>query len=71
MFDDCNLNSVSVEKILSSIPTYTSGSHILRMTIQSEAASKFGEITGTTPTSTSTVYVTYKGWSIRVNLKTV
>jgi len=69
MFNGCNLNSASVEKILTSIPTYTSGSRTLAMTIQSAAATKFGEITGTTPTSTSVVSVTYKGWTINVNLK--
>jgi len=69
MFYYCKLDAASVEKILTSIPTYSSGSRTLTMRIQSgAAATKFGEITGTTPSSTSAVSVKYKGWTISVNI---
>jgi hypothetical protein len=69
MFYNCKLDAASVEKILTSIPTYSSGLYPLTMRIQSgAAATKFGEITGTTPTSTSAVSVKYKGWTISVNI---
>jgi hypothetical protein len=46
MFFNCNLDAISVEKILTTIPTYTSGVHELTMTIQDSAVSKFSEIVG-------------------------
>jgi hypothetical protein len=67
MFGDCKLDSPSVERILATIPTYTSGSHVLQLGIQSSVASKFAEITGTTPTTTEQT-VSYKGWSIQVKI---
>jgi hypothetical protein len=67
MFTGCKLNASSVEKILTTIPTITTGKK-LGMTIQPGAAAKFGEITGTTPTSTEIINLTYKGWAMSVNL---
>lgn len=73
MFQGCKLDAPSVEKILTSISEYSDdSSHILRMTIQNgEAAAKFGEITGTTPSSYDFVSVSYKGWTIQVNIVNV
>ena len=70
MFYPCKLDAASVERILTTIPEYTDGSsHKLTMTVQSgEAAAKFGEITGTTPTSYQKS-VNFKGWTIQVNTK--
>ena len=70
MFDYCKLDATSVERILNTIPEYTDGSsHRLTMTIQSgEAASKFGEITGTTP-NYAIRNVNFKGWTIQVYTK--
>ena len=70
MFQDCKLDAASVERILNTIPEYTDGSsHRLTMTIQSgEAASKFGEITGTTP-NYAIRNVNFKGWTIQVYTK--
>lgn len=67
MFGSSKLDASSVERILTSIPTYTSGSHPLSLGIQSAAASKFAEITGTTPTTTEQT-VSYKGWTIKVKI---
>jgi hypothetical protein len=70
MFDGCKLDAASVEKILTTLPKHAATvSHHLSMTIQSgAAATKFGQITGTTPTSTSSVSIKYKGWTIKVNI---
>ena len=70
MFYQCKLDAASVERILSTIPEYSDGSsHSLTMTVQSgAAAAKFGEITGTIPTS-SQKNVIFKGWTISVNTK--
>ena len=70
MFNGCKLNTSSVERILTTIPEYSDGSsHTLSMTVQSgAAAAKFGEITGTIPTS-SQKNVIFKGWTISVNTK--
>ena len=71
MFYNCKLDTDSVEGILTTIPEYSDGSsHKLTMTVQSgEAAAKFGEITGTIPTSYSFINVNFKGWTISVNTK--
>lgn len=63
MFFNCNLDSISVEKILTTIPTYTRGVHELTMTIQDSAVSKFSEIVGVEITDRISV-VEYKGWTI-------
>ena len=70
MFNGCKLDAASVERILNTIPEYTDGSsHRLTMIVQSgEAASKFGEITGTTP-NFAIRNVNFKGWTITVNTK--
>lgn len=70
MFSGCKLDAASVERILNTIPEYTDGSsHTLAMVVQSgEAASKFGEITGTTP-NFAIRNVNFKGWTITVNYK--
>ena len=67
MFENCKLDAASIERILTTIPTYTSGSYSLYLGIQSAAASKFAEITGTTPTTTEQS-VSYKGWTISVKI---
>jgi hypothetical protein len=71
MFSGCKLDAPSVERILTTIPEYSDGSlHQLYLTVQSgEAAAKFGEITGTTPTSIASINVNFKGWTISVNIK--
>ena len=66
MFRGCKLDAPSVERILTSIPTNPSNSD-LTLEIQSSAASKFAEITGITPTTT-TQTVSYKRWSIQVKI---
>ena len=63
MFFNCNLDSISVEKILTTIPTYTSGVHELTMSIQDSAVSKFSEIVGVEITDRINI-VEYKGWTI-------
>ena len=70
MFYKCKLDTVSVERILNTIPEYSDGSsHKLTMSVQrGEAAAKFGEITGTTPTS-SQISVNFKGWTVKVNIE--
>ena len=70
MFYGCNLNGESVQNILSALPNHTDGAtHKLKLTVQSSGATKFGEITGQTPTQDSSASVTYKGWSIIAYLK--
>ena len=73
MFTGCNLDALSVENILTSIPEWNDGIYReLGMTIQSgEAAEKFGEITGIIPASTEEVEVPFKGWNVKVNLFSV
>ena len=63
MFFNTKLDSLSVEKILSSIPTYTSGVHNLTMTIRESAVEKFSEIVGLDITDKINK-INYKGWEI-------
>ena len=70
MFYYCKLDAASVEKILSTIPTYTDGSsHTLTMRIQKgEAVNKFNEITGSSYRGGSGTYnYNYKGWTISLS----
>ena len=67
MFNECSLDSISVETILSTIPTYTDGEHILTMRIDKDAAEKFKEITGATNISEELLSISFKGWTIQVN----
>ena len=74
MFQDCKLNAASVERILTSIPTpdnnedkSDSEMYNLQLDIGSSAASKFAEMTGTTPT-TSPKTISYKGWRITTKI---
>lgn len=67
MFNECNLDADSVEKILSTIPTYTSDTHVLTMTIDEKAVDKFKEITGCRDLSEEAISVFYKGWTINVS----
>ena len=71
MFADCKLDAASVENILTQLQPFTDGStHIMTMTIQEEAVSKFNEITGNTVAlSTSINNVIFRGWTIEVNIK--
>lgn len=71
MFNGCNLNEVSVENILNTIPTYTSGEHVLTMTISSKSVDKFREITGCGEIVTDSISVSYKGWTIFVTVATI
>lgn len=66
MFSGCKLDVVSVEKILTTIPTYIDGSsHTLTMSVQKgEAVNKFNEITGSTGDSGT---YNYKGWTINLS----
>lgn len=65
MFYNCKLDAASVERILTTIPTYTDGStHILTLYCSSEAAAKFAEITGVTIMAFLPKQVSYKGWKI-------
>lgn len=63
MFFNTKLDSLSVEKILTSIPTYTSGVHNLTMTIRESAVEKFSEIVGLDITDKINK-INYKGWEI-------
>lgn len=67
MFNECSLDSISVETILSTIPTYTDGEHILTMRVSGDAAEKFKEITGATDIGEELSSISYKGWTIQVN----
>ena len=67
MFNDCSLDSISVETILSTIPSYTDGEHILTMRVSGDAAEKFKEITGATDISEELSSISFKGWTIQVN----
>ena len=71
MFANCKLDAASVENILTQLQPFTDGStHIMTMTIQEEAVSKFNEITGNTVAlSTSINNVSFRGWTIEVNIK--
>ena len=63
------LNAESVERILESIPTYTSGEHRLGLGIHVDAVASFNEITGAQlPATKGSVLknVYYKGWTISV-----
>lgn len=63
------LNAESVECILESIPTYTSGTHSLDLGIHVDAVETFNEITGAQLPATKgseLTNVSYKGWTIRV-----
>lgn len=64
----CKLNAESVECILESIPTYTSGTHELGLSIHVDAVETFNEITGAQLPATkgSSLNVSYKGWTIKV-----
>lgn len=68
MFNECNLDIASVENILGSIPTYTSGQHVLTMMIASDSVEKFKEITGCGEIGEEMVSVSYKGWTINVSI---
>jgi hypothetical protein len=68
MFDGCNLDSASIENIFSSIPTYTTGSHVLDVVVQQSGANKIQEITGVTPSQTWQT-TNYKGWEISFKIK--
>lgn len=68
--DSCSkLNAESVEGILESIPTYTSGTHELGLGIHIDAVATFNEITGAQLPATKgskLSNVSYKGWTISV-----
>ena len=66
MFYGCKLDAASVENILGTIPTYSSGEHVLTMMIASDSVEKFKEITGCGEIGEEDVLVNYKGWSITV-----
>ena len=68
MFSSCNLNYASIEKIFSSIPTYTSEYHELHVEVQQSGANKIQEITGLTP-SYDWQTTNYKGWQISFKIK--
>jgi hypothetical protein len=70
MFNGCNLDIASVENILGSIPTYTSGQHVLTMMIASNSVEKFKEITGCGEIGEEMVSISYKGWTINVSVVT-
>lgn len=63
------LNAESVECILETIPTYTTGTHNLGLGIHVNAVETFNEITGAQlPATKGSVLenVSYKGWTISV-----
>lgn len=72
MFLNCKLNSESIQIILESLPTYSSGLHEIYLSIQDSQATKdtFNLITGNTsniPFEAGCGYgasVNYKGWTI-------
>ena len=66
MFNGCSLDVISVENILTSIPTYTSGEHILTMRIKVDAVEKFIELTGINEIGEEISSVSFKGWTIQV-----
>lgn len=68
MFNGCILDVASVENILGSIPTYSSGQHVLTMKIAGDSVEKFKEITGCGEIGREMVSVSYKGWTINVNV---
>jgi hypothetical protein len=72
MFRNCRLDAESVERILTTIPTYTSGTHVLNLGISENSVDKFNEITGNTttiPVNSGTCTVTYKGWTLTVQVR--
>ena len=80
MFSNCKLNGTSVEKILTTIPTYEDGSqHILDMTMDESGCERVCEICNLfyfqhedakkipQYTSNTTFQATYKGWTLRLS----
>ena len=80
MFSNCKLNGTSVEKILTTIPTYDDGSqHILDMTMDESGCKRVCEICNLfyfqhedakkipQYTSNTTFQATYKGWTLRLS----
>lgn len=65
MFFNCNLDAYSVERILTTIPTYTSGVHNLTISMQDSASDKFSEIVGVNISENVSI-AKYKGWTITV-----
>ena len=69
MFVGCPLSATSIETILNSLPTYTSGSHKIGLTLKTETeANKFSEITGATIEQGQIYSISYKGWTIKTYL---
>lgn len=75
MFGGCNLDAASVEKILTTIPTYSSGSRELHLTMSNAGCAKAAEIlgiaTGKTIPSWSGLWgswysSSYKGWTVKL-----
>ena len=65
MFANCNLNEESVENILTTIPEYANGTHMLTLKMSSDAFEKFNEITRNYLMAPGTI--SYKGWEIASN----
>ena len=81
MFYGCSLDGSSVEKILSTIPTYTDGNqHIIDLTMNEQGCQKLGEILSEEIRNKEIPYYQnleddeklncqYKGWTIRATTK--
>jgi hypothetical protein len=69
MFRSCMLDGDSVEKILTTIPTYTSGTHELTIHANLTYKSEIEQMLGTSLPSIGEQTVSYKGWTIKIALQ--
>jgi hypothetical protein len=70
MFYGCMLDGDSVEKILTTIPTYTSGTHELTIHANQSYKSEIEQIIGSSLQQTiSEQTISYKGWTIKIALQ--
>jgi hypothetical protein len=70
MFRSCMLDGDSVEKILTTIPTYTSGTHELTIHANQLYKSEIEQIIGSSLQQTiSEQTISYKGWTIKIALQ--
>lgn len=77
MFSNCILNPMSVERILTSIPTYSGAEddlHHLSIGIKKESEAVITDITGEAldlEVNGNGATLTFKGWTININVNSL
>lgn len=77
MFSNCILNPMSVERILTSIPTYSGAEddlHHLSIGIKKESEAVVNDITGKAldlEVNGNGATLTFKGWTININVNSL